>query len=162
MHATFCGVSFNALFFHSCLRPEIGKVGAPVFLRFAPPPPKVKYVQGHSLHCRQAIHTPKSNNCCNLSLMILCNERNIPLKGNEGLDIKEGSQFNLVENNYCTGQLDPLSACERFCSRLLCWPGCVIDKLCGGSKKRTRSQTKRCSDRSRALTSTSELKDCLS
>lgn len=38
-------------------------------------------------------------------------------KGNEGIDIKEGSQFNIVEDNYCTGQKDPLSACEIFTSR---------------------------------------------
>ena len=40
------------------------------------------------------------------------------IKGNEGLDIKEGSQFNIVEDNYCTGQLDPESACEIMSLRL--------------------------------------------
>ncbi|CAM9692535.1 unnamed protein product, partial [Laminaria digitata] len=33
-------------------------------------------------------------------------------QGNEGIDIKEGSTHNLVEDNYCTGQKDPDSACE--------------------------------------------------
>lgn len=33
-------------------------------------------------------------------------------QGNEGIDIKEGSKFNIVEENYCTGQKDPESACE--------------------------------------------------
>ncbi|CAM9171617.1 unnamed protein product [Scytosiphon promiscuus] len=32
-------------------------------------------------------------------------------QGNEGIDIKEGSKFNIVEENYCTGQKDPESAC---------------------------------------------------
>ncbi|CAM9890788.1 unnamed protein product [Ascophyllum nodosum] len=32
-------------------------------------------------------------------------------KGNEGVDIKEGSCNNIVEDNYCTGQKDPDSAC---------------------------------------------------
>lgn len=35
------------------------------------------------------------------------------LQGNEGIDIKEGSKYNIVENNYCTGQRDPESACEN-------------------------------------------------
>lgn len=35
-----------------------------------------------------------------------------PEQGNEGIDIKEGSTHNLVEDNYCTGQKDPDSACE--------------------------------------------------
>lgn len=33
--------------------------------------------------------------------------------GNEGIDIKEGSTNNLVEDNSCTAQLDPASACEE-------------------------------------------------
>lgn len=33
-------------------------------------------------------------------------------EGNEGIDIKEGSTNNVVENNYCTGQRDEESACE--------------------------------------------------
>ena len=31
----------------------------------------------------------------------------IDTQGNECVDIKEGASFNIVENNYCTGQLDP-------------------------------------------------------
>ena len=34
----------------------------------------------------------------------------IDTQGNECVDIKEGASFNIVENNYCTGQLDPDSA----------------------------------------------------
>ena len=36
----------------------------------------------------------------------------ITTQGNEGVDIKEGSCNNIVEDNYCTGQKDPDSACE--------------------------------------------------
>lgn len=34
----------------------------------------------------------------------------IDTQGNECVDIKEGASFNIIENNYCTGQLDPNSA----------------------------------------------------
>jgi hypothetical protein len=37
-------------------------------------------------------------------------DNTIDTQGNECVDIKEGATRNLIENNYCTGQLDPNSA----------------------------------------------------